>query len=293
MNIVVLGHTGFIGRKIYENIGNTFPGVEVKGFSSHEVNLLDFSGIEQLLENINSDTVVIMCAAIKKQLGDSLDIFSHNMRMLENLCTALGSLIFKQLVYISSTAVYGEDIQNLSINESTALNPRSFYGISKSSAEYLLQKVFSEREHTSLAILRPPLIYGEGDTSRGYGPTGFIHKVVAREDILLWGEGDELREFVFIDDFLTLVSAVVAKQYRGTLNAVSGRSYSFLDVIDAIKKVHEPNINVVTRARSKDKVDHVFIAQALFELMPDFAFTPLEQGVAQTYSEVLKSVEKT
>ena len=69
----------------------------------------------------------------------------------------------------------------------------------KFTAENLLTKVCIEN-NIKLIKVRPPLIYGKDDLSRGYGPTGFTYKAMDNEEIVLWGDGSEYREFVYIDD---------------------------------------------------------------------------------------------
>ena len=51
----------------------------------------------------------------------------------------------------------------------------------------------------NLCIVRPTLVYGEGDPHNGYGPNRFI-KLIKKKPIELFGRGEELRDHVWIND---------------------------------------------------------------------------------------------
>src|SRR5258708_20458707 len=51
-----------------------------------------------------------------------------------------------------------------------------------------------------LAVVRSTLIYGEGDPHNGYGPNRFRRLAAAGQEIVLFGEGEERRDHVLIDD---------------------------------------------------------------------------------------------
>ena len=64
---------------------------------------------------------------------------------------------------------------------------------------------------TSLLILRPALVYGKEDLSYSYGPTGFIYKAINFEELVLWGDGSELREFIYVEDVAKIVDQLIQK----------------------------------------------------------------------------------
>ena len=134
------------------------------------------------------------------------------------------------IIYLSSARVYGEDVAYLEkISEYTPVQPKTYYGISKYAAERVLEKICTDNG-INLVILRPPLVYGKDDLSQGYGPTGFTYKVVNSEEIILWGDGSEFREFIYVDDIGNIVSRLVNSNYNGILNLVSGTSYTFKEI---------------------------------------------------------------
>ena len=130
MRVVILGHSGFIGRQLTECFNSLSPETEIIGLSRPEIDLFNQDSAKQIIKHLSPDTTLIMLAAIKKQLGDSMDIYQQNMSMIENICEIVQPRHLRQFVYFSSASVYGEDIHNKQITENTPVNPRSFYGLS-------------------------------------------------------------------------------------------------------------------------------------------------------------------
>src|SRR5256885_1405531 len=73
-----------------------------------------------------------------------------------------------------------------------------------------------------LAILRPTLLYGAEDPHNGYGPNRFRRLANAGADITLFGEGEERRDHVLIDDLAEIVLRVLKRRSTGTLNIATG-----------------------------------------------------------------------
>ena len=67
MNIIILGHTGFIGSNIYQYLSSTGE-YNVIGISTNEIDLTKVNSHQILQQVLTSDCIVIICAGIKKQL---------------------------------------------------------------------------------------------------------------------------------------------------------------------------------------------------------------------------------
>lgn len=223
----------------------------------------------------------MLLAAVKRQFGDTLEMFQQNVSIVENICRLLENHPIRRLIFLSSAAVYGEETENLCISEQTPINPTSYYGIAKYSGERLLRKVCVANQLTSLVCLRPPLVYGPGDKGKTYGPSGFVAAALEGAPITLWGDGMERREFVYIDDLCCLIEELVDAKFDGELNVVSGTSYCFADVV-AVLKVKFPSLTVNSRPRSKQKANNIFDARKVKSLLPPgFRFTSLEEGLSR------------
>ncbi|MEI7455481.1 MAG: NAD-dependent epimerase/dehydratase family protein [Nitrosomonadales bacterium] len=275
--IIILGHSGFIGSRL-ERMLSVSGRWEVIGRSMPEIDLTDQEQVLQLVPYMTPDATLVLAAAVKRQFGDTLEVFRQNMAIIENVCRLLALYPVGRVIFMSSSAVYGEETENRCIREQTPVNPTSYYGINKYTAECLLKKVCADK--ISLVCLRPPLIYGPGDSGKTYGPAGFVDAAIESQPVTLWGDGTELREFIYIDDICRLIEHLVDHPFVGELNVVSGTPYCFADVIAILKK-NVPALAVASRPRSKQKADNAFDNQRIQALLPaDFRFTSLETGIS-------------
>ena len=274
--IVLLGHSGFIGSRLEATFRRQHPDLELAGFSFPGLDLTQPHAADSLADLLDRRTVVVMTAGVKRQWGDTLDAFSQNVSMAVNVARLLQSHPVRRFIFFSSAAVYGEEHHDEQITEDTPVRPTSYYGIAKFASECLLRQVSA----AGFVAIRPPLIYGPGDTSRSYGPAGFVYAATHREPITLWGEGDEKREFIFVEDVAELVARLMVHDYDGVLNIVSGRAVTFRQAADIVCR-HTPT-TITSRSRSKAKVDHGFRNGRLTRLFPDFKFHTLEDGIRKT-----------
>jgi UDP-glucose 4-epimerase len=279
--VIILGHSGFIGGSLMRWLAAR-GGDEAVGRSLHAIDLADRDSAKTLIPLLDRDTAIVMCAAIKRQAGDTLECCRQNIAMTMNLSEVITACPIRRLIFMSSAAVYGEDIENLAITEATPINIRSYYGLAKITSEQIYSKVMADTGG-SLVCLRPPTVYGPGEQSPSYGVGSFLRKAVAGESITLWGDGTELRGMVFIDDLVEVIGRLLWDDFAGCLVVAPSRSYSFKEALDVVQRLLPMPAPVYTRERSKQKVDNVFDNQRLRHLMPDLRFTDLARAVRLTY----------
>ncbi|MBI4676454.1 MAG: NAD-dependent epimerase/dehydratase family protein [Elusimicrobia bacterium] len=280
--VLILGHTGFIGRRLEARLKETCPNLEIVGLSSSELDLNDQESAARSRGLFTPETAVAFCSAVKRQFGDDLESFSRNLAMTLGLCRILKERPVARLVYLSSAAVYGEDVHNLRITERTPVIPRSYYGAAKIAAETLLTRLLAEPGQGSFVSLRPPMVYGPGERVPAYGPGRFVSDILAGREITLWGDGSERREFLFIDDVAETARRSLLGDFSGIVNIAAGVSYSFTEAIDVVSRLTGRRPRITSRPRTKGKVDHGFDNSLLTGLAPGLEFTSLDEGVEKT-----------
>ena len=288
--VIILGESGFIGSHLMKCFCNQSPEIELIGRSFPLLDLTKEKEALALADFFDLETAVVMCAAVKRQFGDTQENFLRNLTMVMNLCHILKDHPVRRLVYFSSAAVYGEDIHNMKITEETPIHPKSYYGIAKYVSECLLRKVIDNQKQNSLLILRPSLIYGPGDEGESYGPSGFIRAAIRREKITLWGDGSEQREFIFVEDLTKIVYRLTFHEYDGVVNVASGKSYTFRDALEIISRLAPLELQTTSRPRTKEKVGNGFCNKVLVKLLPDVSFTSLEEGIKHTYEAEYQTI---
>ncbi len=276
--VVVLGHSGFIGTHVTEAL-HAARDVEVVGSSLPDVDLSQWSQASTLKPHFTPDTAVVLCAAIKRQLGDSVETFEQNTAITANICRLLEQAPVARLLYFSSAAVYGEDTHNVAIDEDAPIDLTSWYGINKYASERLLMRA-TRGGPTRVVSLRPPLVYGPGDQAL-YGPSGFLGAALAGRPIVLWGPGTERREFRYVGDVAAVVAGLVHHTFAGPLNLTRGVPETFRETADLVRAL-VPGTSIEVRERTRPAIDHVFVGGRLGGLLPGVRFTPLDEGLRLT-----------
>ena len=113
--IVILGHSGFIGTQLKKQLLKS--NWEVTGLSLPTIDLTIEEDVVKLIPFFNPETILIIAAAIKKQFGDTFETFLQNLKIVENICKLIQMHPVRRVIYLSSAAVYGEETENLNINE--------------------------------------------------------------------------------------------------------------------------------------------------------------------------------
>ena len=133
------------------------------------------------------------------------------------------------------------------LNESSPAAPTSLHGAMHLAREKMMQSVVNE---TALAILRPSLLYGATDPHNGYGPNSFYRLAQSGEPIELFGEGEEQRDHVYIEDVAELIYLCLLHRSYGTLNITTGEVVSFYQIAALLSQFTDKLVDIKSRPRS-------------------------------------------
>ncbi|MGQ0663120.1 MAG: NAD-dependent epimerase/dehydratase family protein, partial [Pseudomonadota bacterium] len=206
----------------------------------------------------------------------------HNLRMAEAACAALAAVPPAHVLYISSDAVYGDD--EALICEWSYCQPASLHGMMHAARELMLKTAFKG----PLAILRPSLIYGAADPHDGYGPNRFRRLAAKGEPIVLFGEGEEMRDHVWIDDVARLAALALAHRSAGTLNVATGTSASFRRVAEMAVALFAHPVPIQATERRVPITHRHFDIAACVRAFPGFRYTGLAAGLAAAHRAAME-----
>jgi len=280
--IIILGHTGFIGKALHAYLRQNTTS-EIYGYSSSSINLLYPDSLNTLDNIIDEQTTLILTAAITRDRGDTLDNFYTNITMVTNVARFLKSRRIKKCIYLNSVAVYGDAADNLSINENTPINPTCFYGVANYAGECILRHV-ADSAGFPLLSLRLCQVYGRGNTHLTYGPDDFIHSILQNRTVRLYSNGEELRDHLYIGDLVRLIHHFTFGNFSGIYNLATGQSYSFQEVVEYLRKVVPYDFSISHVPRTRPLVNQRFDITKLLLSLPDFRFTEFEKGLEETYN---------
>jgi len=190
------------------------------------------------LINISKKFNVLIFIAAKAPVKN-FEMLEYNLKILNNFCEILKDQNFEHLIYFSSDAVYQDTLKK--ITEDSVKNPNSLHGLMHMYRENILKFFFKKK----LCIVRPTLIYGQNDPHNGYGPNYFIRNAQKNKDIKIFGNGEERRDHIHVDNIADITKNIIIKNYIGELNLVSGKIISFSKIAKKVIKNYRNGIKII------------------------------------------------
>ncbi len=285
--VVVVGAAGFVGRALCQKLAT--DQVECLPIARQQIDFLTAAAGDQLAAELkSSDTLVVIAAEAPCK---NTAMLYRNIRIMHAICTALQKQTVSHVIYISSDAVYADSEQPL--NERSITAPQSLHGIMHLSREMMLQTSCSE-SHMPLAILRPSLLYGANDPHNGYGPNRFRRLVNDNKPIVLFGEGEEQRDHVYIEDVATLLANVIQHRSQGILNIATGQVHSFKAIAMKVIALAQQAVDIQTLPRSGPMPHNgyrPFDITACKKAFPNFELTSLDEGLTLSQNKMNQEKE--
>lgn len=275
--VVVLGQSGFVASASISALLDS--AIAVEAIASTDLDLTSSGAGDKLCDYLRDSDVLLFVSAIAP--CKDTPTLMNNLKMAEAVHFALQKQPVAQVVYVSSDAVYPSGSNP--IDESTLTAPESMHGLMHLTREMMTRAAVD----SPVCILRPSLLYGADDPHNGYGPNRFRRLASEGKSIQLFGEGEEKRDHVLIDDLATLVTLCVMHRSDGILNIVSGNSSSFKEVAVKVMSHFENSVPIEGTPRQND-ITHVHYNNiAVTKAFPEFGFTSLEDGLKKVHFETL------
>jgi UDP-glucose 4-epimerase len=278
--VVIIGAGGFVGRSIAQILAAEAIPVLALGRSS--VDLLSPGAGKRLAQLLRPDDAVVAVAAVAPV--KTVAMLEANMTILKAMIEALATVRPSHLLNIGSDAVFADG--PLPLTETSPKAPTSLHGVM-----HLAREVAFEAVEAPVATLRPTLICGAADPHNGYGPNRFLRLALKGEDIPLFGEGEERRDHVAIEDVADLAMRVLTRRSRGSLNLATGEVWSFRDVASMAASLASPPVAVRGQSRA-GPMPHggyrPFDPSATFAAFPDFHYIRLPAFLARVHSEMAR-----
>jgi len=275
-DVVLLGASGFVGRAIQDEL--TRCGQHVVGLSSSTCDLRTPHGLAHLRQLVGQDTILIMAAAITRDRSDSVEACEANIAMAADVAKLVRDHPIRKCLYVSSDAVYGDHRTNRAMTEETPPDPQTLYAAAKLTGELLIREA-AKASATPVVLVRPCRIYGPGDPHLTYGPARFIKTALDAQTIELFGDGEERRDFLYIEDAARLICRLAVNDATGVYNVASGHQVSFAQVAEQIGRLLGGSVRVVSHPRTHPVVHLGLSLAKLRQAVADVPLTPLAEGV--------------
>ena len=274
--VVLLGGSGFLGRAVGREL--TRMGISVVSHSSKTLDLTRGDAADLLAAQLDQGAALFFAAALTPDRGQTIASFTSNIAMAATVARALEQRPVP-CVFVSSDAVYG--FGDEPVTETTAVAPGGFYGLAKYTSEKLLEYVAAAKALPLLA-LRVAAVFGPGDPHASYGPNAFARSLATDRTVRLFGQGEEERDHLYIDDAARLVVQLMRAGATGVFNIATGSSQSFAQVVDQIRSITPYQVTVLHAPRRTPITHRSYDVAALEHVVPRFAFTPFEDSLRAT-----------
>lgn len=279
--VAVIGGHGFVGGAVARRLAQ--EGVPVFALGRGEFDLTDLRSADGLARALRPGDHVVFAAA--RAPCRDVGMMIENMAILRTVLAALAAVPPAHVVNISSDAVYGDE--PLPITEALPPAPTTMHGAMHLAREIALAHAVPDR----LATVRPTLIYGAADPHDGYGPNRFRRAAEKGEAIALFGEGEERRDHVLVDDVAELVVRILARRSTGILNAATGEVRSFREAADLAAGIAGSGSPIRTSPRSGPMPHNgyrPFDPAATTAAFPDFRYVGLPDGMRRVAAEAAR-----
>lgn len=269
---IVTGGEGFIGSKIASK--TSADSFDLKSGKD----ILNTKQFDEVISAVDSIAGIFHCAAkisVPESVQKPDEYYLNNVEGTKSIAKVAQEKSLK-VVFSSSAAVYGE--ANTKVDESFVLKPKSPYAQNKIDGEEILSKL-----NTPAVALRYFNVYGPGQSDAYAGViTLFIKLALQNKDIVIYGDGNQVRDFVFVDD---VVSAnVKAMEYVGDkfeiFNIASGTETTIKKLAETIITLTNSSSKIkYGPAREGDIVYSLADVSKAKNILGWSAQTPLEQGL--------------
>jgi len=170
---------------------------------------------------------------------DPLDCNSVNVEGTLKVLVAARDAGVQKVVFASSTSVYG-DSEDLPKREEMKAEPISPYAVTKYVGE-LYCKIFSEIHNLPTLALRYFNVFGPNqDPKSEYAAVvpRFLSRVLAGESPIIYGDGEQSRDFIFVEDVVAANLLAAASDVQGThLNVACGQAFTVNEVAGMINEI--------------------------------------------------------
>ena len=242
--LLELGHEVFVMDDLSNGSLDNIPNLPEENFYHRSV----ISACESIFSAQNFDTVFHLAALPRVQfsIANPIDSNTANIHGTLKILDAARRHGVKRFVYSSSSSAYG-DQPTLPLKEDMKPNPLSPYALQKLTGEQYAV-IYNDIHGIETICLRYFNVYGptqKADSAYAAAIPKFTQQALKRQSITIFGDGEQTRDFSFIDDVVSAnihAATIEAKEYGKVINVGCGNQTSVNQIVDRIEEILGVNV---------------------------------------------------
>jgi GDP-L-fucose synthase len=294
--IFIAGHNGLVGSAIYRELRS-------RGYqnlilhNSSELNLSDQAAVNSFFAQTKPE-YVFLCAAkvggIKANIDYPAQFIYENLMIQSNVIHAAYKNGVKKLLFLGSSCIYPRDCPQPIKEEYLLTSP-----LERSNDNYALAKIaglkmcqsYNKQYGTNFISCMPTNLYGPGDNfslNNSHVLPALIRKIYQAKianlpNVVIWGSGNALREFLYIDDMAD-AAIYLMQNYNGNtpVNIGTGIDISIRELANQIKQSIGFNGELIFDTSMPDGTPRKLLDVSLAEQLGWHAQTNLTTGIQKT-----------
>ena len=295
MTILVAGGTGLVGSAIVRELKRVNK--DVVGISSKDVNLLDRDKTFAYIKTLNPTAIINAAAKVGGIGGNNafpVEFLTQNLQIQSNLMDAAHAAKTEKFVFLGSSCIYPRNCPQ-PIKEDYLLTgeleqTNSAYAIAKITGIELIKSYRKEYGYKWISIM-PTNLYGPNDNfdlQNGHVLPVLVRKFVEAKksnssEVILWGSGSPLREFLHVDDLAKAILICMEKyDDLQQINIGSGMEVSIKDLADKIGAIVGYSGRIVWDANKPDGTPRKVLDRTKVSNLGWKPSITLDQGITST-----------
>ncbi|MBO5721734.1 MAG: NAD-dependent epimerase/dehydratase family protein [Lentisphaeria bacterium] len=251
MRVLITGGAGFIGSHIAEYF-NGKADIRVldnlrSGYKSNldgldvefiEGDICDRAAVKAAMKDVDYVFHLAAMVSVPESMFKIAECVDINVHGLLNVLEEAADAGVKKLCFSTSAAIYGDNpvVPKL---ETMIPEPKSPYAITKLDGEYYCN-MFTREGRLQTACLRYFNVFGpRQDPKSAYAAAIpiFTAKAVTNEDITIFGDGEQTRDFIYVKDIVEANVFMAMNDFTGVYNIAYGSKITINDLVKEIVKV--------------------------------------------------------
>ncbi|MBW6489795.1 MAG: GDP-mannose 4,6-dehydratase [Lentimicrobium sp.] len=309
-NIFITGVAGFIGSNLAMTMlqqGYTVSGIDnfdafydpaikrkaaakleiYPAFKLFEGDIRDRKTLDQIFESSRPDLIIHLAAraGVRPSIEQPELYYDVNVSGTLTLLEAMRKAGLKDMLFASSSSVYGNNEKTPFHEDDTVDNPISPYAATKKSGE-LLCYTYHHLYKFNIWCLRFFTVYGPGQRPE-MAIQQFGNKIASEQPITLFGDGTSRRDYTFVEDIVAGITAS-AEKLKGyeIINLGNSKTISLIDLVQNIEKVLGKKAKIVWQPKQPGDVEITFAdiskAKKLLSYKPDY---PVIKGLKKMFEK--------